>query len=276
MFITCTSRSLNAFSELFHNTSSVYIPAMESSIDSNRNIVYITNKMSDMQTRIIGGFKMSVLRAPYQVSLQWYSYHFCGGTLYSPNLVISAAHCLEKRDPEEIFVRAGSSIPGFGGQVFSVIGIAIHEKYSRNLWTYDIAVMRLNACVQLSHRIQTIKLAKTEPRDNAAVLVSGFGRIESGENAEHLMGVYVRIVPRKTCAKIFGKEYITETEICAASHGRDACQGDSGGPLVYRKRLVGVVSWGKGCANRKYPGVYANVPALYTWIMNATKELNKL
>lgn len=272
MFIACTSRSLNAYNEPFLNISSVYIPPL----DSHRNIVYLTNKMSDMQTRIIGGFKLSVLRAPYQVSLQWYNFHFCGGALYSLNMVVSAAHCLDKRDPEEIFVRAGSSVPGFGGQVFGVVGIAIHEQYSRNLSTHDIAVLRLDVCVQQTNRIHTIQLAKNEPRNNAPVLVSGFGRTKSGKDAEHLMGVYVRIVPRKACAKIFGKEYITATNICAASRGRDACQGDSGGPLVYRQRLVGVVSWGKGCANRMYPGVYANVAALYTWIMNATDELNKL
>lgn len=219
---------------------------------------------------------MSVLQAPYQVSIQWYNFHFCGGTLYSRNMVVSAAHCLDKRDPEDIFVRAGSSIPGVGGQIFGVVGIAIHEQYSRNLSTYDIAIMRLDVCVRLSDRIQTIKLAKSVPRNNAAVLVSGFGRTKSGKLAEHLMGVVVHIFSRKKCAKIFGDEYIIEANICAAARGRDACQGDSGGPLVYKKQLVGVVSWGKGCANRMFPGVYSSVPYLSAWIRNAAHELNKL
>lgn len=56
--------------------------------------------------------------------------------------------------------------------------------------------------------------------------------------------------------------------LCAgyATGGKDACQYDSGGPLVQGSVVVGIVSWGVGCALPRYPGVYADVGALRDWI----------
>jgi secreted trypsin-like serine protease len=66
---------------------------------------------------------------------------------------------------------------------------------------------------------------------------------------------------------------IDERSLCAGSGegGKDTCQGDSGGPMVVhtsRDRWVqiGIVSWGRGCAFKDYPGVYTRVSAFGDWI----------
>ena len=56
--------------------------------------------------------------------------------------------------------------------------------------------------------------------------------------------------------------------ICAGKAGKDSCQGDSGGPMVDSEgKQVGIVSWGYGCADEGYPGVYTRVSHYYDWIV---------
>lgn len=79
----------------------------------------------------------------------------------------------------------------------------------------------------------------------------------------------VPIVNQEKCATAYKNlAPITDRMICAGfdKGGKDACQGDSGGPLVSNNVLVGVVSWGYGCAQANYPGVYSRVASVRNWI----------
>ena len=58
--------------------------------------------------------------------------------------------------------------------------------------------------------------------------------------------------------------------ICAiGADGQDACTGDSGGPLYDREAgvLVGIVSFGWGCGNVNFPGIYTRISSMVRLIL---------
>ncbi|XP_034101555.2 trypsin delta-like [Drosophila albomicans] len=120
--------------------------------------------------------------------------------------------------------------------------------------------------------VKAIPLAESVPNVGAAVLVSGWGYMETGESPLHLKSVYVNIVNREECARV-NKIESTKAKICAASPWKASCNGDSGGPLTYRGKLVGIVSFGPTpCGYTSHPGVYTDVVELRQWIeVEATK-----
>ena len=115
--------------------------------------------------------------------------------------------------------------------------------------------------------------------DNNAVTTAGWGNTDgSGGQAfpNKPQEVGVQVVPHATCngGGSYSGAIDEATMVCAASSGKDSCQGDSGGPLFAPHRtdadkyvLVGVVSWGYGCALSRYPGVYARVSNFRSWLL---------
>ena len=111
------------------------------------------------------------------------------------------------------------------------------------------------------------------------LVTAGWGILSAGggtpDKAQH---VTVPVVP--DCADTnygpsVGIEYNPETMVCAGTVGLDACQGDSGGPLfgvapTGARTLVGIVSFGIGCAAAGFPGVYARVQSYTDWICSNT------
>ena len=85
-------------------------------------------------------------------------------------------------------------------------------------------------------------------------------------------------VPTETCRRALAPRPVAEHMFCAGfrAGGRDTCQGDSGGPYMIaidgRWYLVGVISWGRGCAMPNRYGVYMNVGHYHNWIIDTIKE----
>ena len=233
--------------------------------------------LPQLDGRIVGGVATTITDFPWQISLQRSGSHSCGGSIYSDRIIVTAAHCLQCVSTNVLRIRAGSSYWSSGGVVIAVAAFRNHEGYNSNTMVNDIAVVRLASSLAMSSSIRTIGLASSAPANGAAAAVSGWGTTSYGSSSipSQLRYADVTIVSRTQCASStygYGNQ-IRDTMICTYNVGRDACQGDSGGPLVSGGVLVGVVSWGYGCAYVNYPGVYADVAALRTWVVNTASTI---
>ncbi|XP_023295410.2 trypsin alpha-4-like [Lucilia cuprina] len=230
--------------------------------------------LPQLDGRIVGGVATSISSFPWQISLQRSGSHSCGGSIYNNQIIVTAAHCLQSVSPTILKVRAGSSFWNSGGVLVNVAAFKNHEGYNPVSKVNDIAVIRLSSPLIFSSTIKPIALTTKSPANGAAASVSGWGTTASGSASlpTQLRYIDVKIVSRTQCASSnysYGS-MIKSSMICAYTVGKDSCQGDSGGPLVSGGQLVGVVSWGYGCAFPNYPGVYADVAALHSWIVSAS------
>ncbi|EDV56480.1 trypsin epsilon [Drosophila erecta] len=233
--------------------------------------------LPQLDGRIVGGYETSIDAHPYQVSLQRFGSHFCGGSIYSHDIVITAAHCLQSVDAKDLKIRVGSTYWRSGGSVHSVRSFRNHEGYNARTMVNDIAIVRIESDLSFRSSIRAVRIADHNPREGATAVVSGWGTTESGGSTipDHLLAVDLEIVDVSRCRSGefgYGKK-IKDTMLCAYAPNKDACQGDSGGPLVSGDRLVGVVSWGYGCGDVRYPGVYADVAHFHEWIEKTAREV---
>merc|ERR1712122_27281 len=78
----------------------------------------------------------------------------------------------------------------------------------------------------------------------------------------------IPVVSDDDCRGSYGQDEIADSMICAGldAGGKDSCQGDSGGPFMCGSQLSGVVSWGYGCAEAGYPGVYTQTSYFISWL----------
>nr|AXF35736.1 serine protease 2 [Holotrichia oblita] len=243
---------------------------------------YFRNKFFYLDGKIIGGVNATIEEFPYQVSVQEYGennihVHICGGAIISSDYVLTAAHCI-RFFPDWYGIRAGSSVRNSGGVEILAETIYIHPKYNFMTAEYDIAILKLETPLTFSASIAPVPLPSQNQQipDGAEGIVTGWGDLEEGTwlGSDLLQAVTVPIMNQAQCEVFYEDHWrdIAESMICAgfAEGGKDACQGDSGGPLVVNGQLVGLVSWGRGCARPESPGVYARVPHVRSFIYEIT------
>eukprot|EP00934_Nitzschia_sp_Nitz4_P000533 Nitzschia sp. Nitz4//scaffold46_size129759//123241//124846//NITZ4_003527-RA/size129759-augustus-gene-0.29-mRNA-1//-1//CDS//3329552673//533//frame0 len=230
-----------------------------------------SNSSSSIHANIVGGDQSAVGEFPYYVDLG-----ICGGTLIAPNVVLSAAHCGGAKG-RTVYVsgyKYGSTANG--AIAVKIVAQKRHPNYNSNTMDNDFFLYKLEREVYPDTDISVlVNTNGNKPSNGQTLRVIGLGLLKENGNAPtYLQDVQVQAVSNNRCnrASSYDGEVNGATMLCAgvSDYSKDSCNGDSGGPLVIENGnehiLVGVVSWGYGCALDGYPGVYSRVSSAVSWI----------
>eukprot|EP00736_Rhodelphis_marinus_P005568 Rmarinus@m.29107 len=224
--------------------------------------------------KIVNGIEATPGEFPFQVALTSMGYQFCGGSLISPRHVLTAAHCTDGQGPSDMQVAVGAHRQDQSdGRAINVANIIQNSEYDSSTFHGDFSILELAEDVTDYDAISYLDAGMLDGVGECAT-VSGWGTLSSGgSQPETLQKVGVYIISNDDCnGYYFGG--IDETMLCAwdqaPAGNQDSCQGDSGGPMFVETDMgyvqIGVVSWGYGCADSSYPGVYARVSNFADWI----------
>ncbi|OKK22792.1 serine protease [Streptomyces sp. CB00455] len=246
---------------------------------------------------VIGGKPVKITDSPWVVALASRDRfggtrggQFCGGVIVGPAKVVTAAHCLGR----EVLGGPVGSVPDFrvivgrtelqasGGREVAVRAARVNPAYDPGTNAGDLAVLELAEPVP-AHYVLPMAAAGHPAYDaGTEAAVYGWGDTSGfGDYAYALRAASVTVLADEVCARAYpgdaDGQYRADSMVCAGDGrgGKDACQGDSGGPLVAQGRLIGLVSWGRGCGRADSPGVYTRVAPLAGFVTGPEKAVQR-
>jgi secreted trypsin-like serine protease len=277
-----------------------------------------------VQPKVVGGSTASVSTYPWQAAVIYstdespgqtaHERQFCGGSLLTSRIVITAAHCIAdddpdcsalcslsdpggdgtaKMDPNDVDVVLGRTTLSDAGQgaEHAVTAVVPRANYNGDFQgdgvpRYDVAYLVLSSASGQT----PIKIAGTDEGalwdPGSSAEISGWGSTsETGDTVDTLRAATVGVIPDTSCSSpaVYGGDFDSSTMLCAGSlsGGVDSCSGDSGGPLEAPLqgggyRLIGITGWGDGCGRANAPGVYTRVagPTMRSLIQSDVSSLD--
>ncbi|QNE20434.1 serine protease [Kribbella qitaiheensis] len=225
--------------------------------------------MTQEHPLIIGGTLTSTSEAPWAIALTnttsaTATNRWCGGALVRADKIITAAHCMTKPIGTYTAVQGRADLTDRRiGRTSRITGSWIHPGYSRTNNRNDFAILTL---AKPMTGVPVIRLETNPKADRKGVVPTVYGWGDTAETGpdDTLQKLAAPDLGDAVCLankEYVGYGYAASANVCAGylDGTGDSCQGDSGGPLVLNGRLLATVSWGEGCAEPNYPGVYAEI-----------------